>query len=220
MSNSTAQLNLREPEQLNWDEAFKGRTYQEPPPALGPDDKYIQYQGKVVAIKPSDPEDGYLNYQIDLVLVNAGKYDGVQVRTWASTKPFMSKNRETGELTPVKGNPNGLAKALRGAGLTSKPQSNSAYEAAIQQLVGKSVPFVLDWEAKNRDTGEVVRGFNAFPVVPDNPGTRKAILKAGDVVAELDSKGKPTGATRTIQSEVMFANPRFKYFQDPPQKVR
>jgi hypothetical protein len=44
-------------------------------------------------------------------------------------------------------------------------------------------------------------------------GVRKAILKAGDVINTIDNKGQITGTT-TVKPEVLFANPRVKYFQD------
>lgn len=222
MSNDTAQQNLSEPLQLDWDSAFKSGSYEPPPPAQGPDGKYITYYAKVVEIKPSNPEIGsdgkaYLNYQIDMKLVNSGSFDGRELRTWASTKTFARKDAD-GNLVPMKGNPNALAKFLRSAGLTARPQSNSEYQAAIKLVNGKALPITLDWEAKNRDTGEVVRGFNNFPDDPDRPGQRKSILKTGDVVTERDHKGQITG-TRSVTSEVLFANPRLKYFLDPTPKV-
>jgi len=213
MSNDIAQQNLKEPEQLDWDSAFSGSKYQAPPPAVGQDGKAIVYYGVVKEAKQTDADEGYLNFQMDLSLTRAGSYDGVRVRTWASTRPFQRKNRETGALEPVKGNPNKLGSFLKAAGLQAKPQTNSEYIASVKSINGRAIPFTLDWEAKNKDTGEVVRGFINFPDDPERPGQKKSILRAGDVVTERDSKGVITG-TRTIQSEVLFANPRVKYFQD------
>lgn len=215
LSNDMAQQNLKEPEQVDWDTAFAGSKYAPPPPALGADGKAIVYRGTVVEAKQSDADEGYLNYQIDLKFVAP---EGARVRTWASTRPFMRKNRDTGELEPVKGNPNKLASFLRGAGLQAKPQTNSEYVASVKAVNGKAIPFTIDWEARSKDTGEVVRGYLSFPEDPERPGQRKSILKRGDVVNEVDNRGNITG-TKIVQSEVLFANARLKYFQDPTPKV-
>lgn len=216
MSNDTAQVNLKEPEQLDWETAFSGSKYTPPPPAKGPDGKYITYFGQVVEVKPSDPDQGYLNYQVDLKFTRAGSLDGKQIRTWCSTRPFQKK--VNGELVPVKGNPNSLAKLLRAAGLQAKPQQNSEYQAAVRMINGKAIPFTLDWEARNKDTGETIRGYEAFPDDTERPGQKKTILKAGDTYNEVDSKGNITG-TGEVKSEVLFANARIKYFQDAAPKV-
>lgn len=217
--NDMAQTGLREPEQLDWDTAFKGSTYSAPPPATGADGKPIVYYGQVVEAKESNPDQGYLNYQVDLKLTKAGQYDGTRVRTWVSARPFMKRNA-AGELEPIKGNPNSLAKFLRSAGLQAKPQTNSEYAASVKAVNGKALPFTIDWVAKNKDTGENVRGFANFPDDLERPGQKKSILRAGDVVTERDNKGVITG-TRIITSEIMFANAQLRYFQDAtPKAVR
>lgn len=215
--NDLAQTGLREPEQVDWDNAFKGSTYSAPPPAFDASGKPIVYYGQVVEAREADKnDDGYLQYQVDLKIVKSGQYDGTKLRTWISTRPFMKRN-VAGELEPIKGNPNSMAKFLRSAGLQAKPQSNSEYVASIKAVNGKALGFTIDWEAKNRDTGEVVRGYACFPDNTEFPGTKKSILKAGDVVTERDKKGNVTG-TRAISSEIMFANARLKYFQDATPK--
>ena len=214
MSNDIGQTGLREPERTDWDTAYSGSKYQAPPVTEGPDGKSITFYGKVVEAKLAEnSDDGYLNYQIDIKVT--GNEDARPLRAWVSTKPFMKRNA-SGELEPMKGNPNSLARFLRSAGLQAKPQTNSEYIASVKAVNGHQIPFTADWEARNKDTGEVVRGFRAFPLNPD--GTRKTILKAGDTVNEVDKKGNITG-TRTVTSEVLFANLRVKYFQDPTPSV-
>lgn len=200
-----AQQNLKEPEKVDWDSAFKGSSYTPPPPALGPDGKPIVYQAKVADIKETEGkglDEGYLNFQIDLKLVGNG-VDGTPVRTWVSTRTFTKKQPD-GSYVNVKGNPNSLAKFLNAAGLQAKPSSNSEYRAAVKMVNGKSIPLTLDWEARNAETGERVKGYELFPEDPERPGTKKAILKAGDIL---------TNET-PVQSEVLFANARVKYFQN------
>lgn len=212
-TNDLAQQNLKEPEQLDWESAFKSSKYEVPPPALGPDGKPIVYYATTSEVKESDADQGYLNFQIELSLTRSGTFDGRRVRTWASTRPFQRRDKETGQLTPLKGNPNALAKFLRAAGLQAKPQTNNEYRATVRAVNGKAIGFTIDWEARNKDTGETIRGYNAFPDDPDRTGQKKAILKAGDVYNELDQKGNIIGQ-KTVQSEILFANARVKYFQD------
>jgi hypothetical protein len=222
MANDTAQMNLREPDKTDWDNYNAGSKFMAPPPALDEAGNMIVYTGVIEGIKEEanqyavDKEgNAYLNYTFDPIrLVGAGVYDGYTIRfTSASLKPF-EKNGE-----PIKGNPSKLGNALRSAGMTSKPQTNAEWRAAVNQLKGKKVMFTIDWEAKNKEAGEVVKGFLAFPTDPDRPGTRKAILKAGDTVTERDNKGNVLGH-QTISSEVMFANARLKFFKDPPNQAR
>jgi hypothetical protein len=216
-TNDIAQQNLREPEQVDWDNAFSGSKYQAPPPALGPDGKPITYFGTLKEVKQADPDQGYLQFQMDLNLVRSGSHDGTRLRTWVSTRPFMKRNRETGELEPIKGNPNSLAKFLRAAGLQAKPQTNAEYAASVKAVNGKAIGFTIDWEARNKDTGEIIRGYKSFPVDPAT-GVAKSILKKGDTYNEVDSQGNIVGV-KVVESEILFANPRIKYFQDATPKV-
>lgn len=205
----TSQLNLREPEQCDWDTAYSGSKYVAPPPALGPDGKAITYEGTIKEAKVVDPDEGgFLNYQFDIEISN-----GSRSRVWASTRPF-TKDDGTGTRVAIKGSPNKLGSLLRSAGLQAKPQTNADYQASVRAIISqnKKVRFTLDWEANNKDTGEKIKGFNAFPVEPSTGG-RKPILKAGDTVNLLDPKGQIIGTT-TVKSEVLFANARVKYFQD------
>lgn len=220
-NNDISQQNLKEPDQVDWDNAFTASKYTPPPPAIGPDGKEIVYHGKVAEIKETQGyglDKDHLNFQIDLVLTNSGSYDGQRVRTWVSNRTFQRRNPETGEFENLKGNPNALAKFLRSAGVSAKPQTNSEYRAAVRAVNGKSIPFTIDWEAKNKETQETVRGYVNFPEDPERPGQKKSILKAGDVVQERDRDGNVTGE-KVISSEVLFANPRVKYFQAATPKV-
>jgi len=212
-TDNVAQTNLKEPERVDWDNY--GKTYQAPPPALGVDGNPIVYYGVVESPTTTDADEGYLNVLLDPIkLTRAGSYDGYTIRfTRASVKPFQ-KNGE-----PIKGNPNKLANFLRACGLQVKPQTNADYTAAVNAAKGKAFGFTIDWEAYNKDTGERVKGFTNFPEDPDRPGQRKSILKRGDVIVERDSKGNITG-TRTVDSEVLFANARLRYFKDATPKVR
>jgi hypothetical protein len=217
MTDSISQQNLKNPEQVDWDSLGKTSKYQAPPPALGPDGKPITYHGKLTEIKLADPDQGFLQYMLTFKLLRSGPYDGLVLRTWVSTRPFMRKNKDTGELEPIKGNPNSFAKMLKAAGLQAKPQTNDQYEASIKQVLNKDLSFTTDWTAKNKDNGEVVQGYKSFPEDPLNPGSRKSILRAGDTYSVYDREGNLI-ETKTVTSEILFANSRIQYFQDSTPK--
>lgn len=217
-TNDLSQMNLKEPAQVDW-EAPTGSSYQAPPPAAGPDGKAIVYYGVAAEIKETDPDDGYLNVLLDPIkVVRNGTYDGYQIRfTRCSTKPFMKKDAE-GVLQPMKGNPNRLANFLRSTGVAGKPQQNSEYRSSIKAVTGRPFPFTIDWEAYNKDTGERLKGYQNFPDDPERPGQKKSILKKGDIAILRDNKGNQTG-TMVVESEVLFANARLRYFQDAAPKA-
>lgn len=215
MSNDIAQINLREPEQVDWEHYSSGSTYQAPPPALGNDGKPIVYYGLLRGFKEADKsDDGYLNLILDPIeITRSGAFDKTLLKfTRASVKPFQ-RNGEN-----IKGNPNKLANFLRAVGLQVRPQTNEDYLAAVKASLNKPFAFTIDWEGYNRDTGEAIRGFLSFPEDSERPGQRKSILKRGDLYNITDVKGAITG-TGVVQSEIVFANARVKYFNDATPKV-
>lgn len=215
MANDTAQMNLKEPERTDWDNYNTGGSnYSAPPPALGPDGKPIIYHGVAGEVKETTPDEEMLNYLIDPIKITDQTYAGKEIRfTRASLKPF----KRNGE--PMKGNPSKLGNFLRSAGLQAKPQTNSEWRAAVGMTKGKTFAFTIDWEAYNKDTGESVKGYLNFPEDPDRPGQRKSILKRGDKVVERDAKGNVTGV-KEVESEVLFANARLRYFVDAAPRVK
>lgn len=212
--NQTAQMNLREPDRTDWDNYNTGgSSYSAPPPAMGPDGKPIVYRGTVGEAKETTPDEELLNYLLDPIRITDAAYAGKEIRfTRASVKPF----KRNGE--PMKGNPSKLGNFLRSAGLQAKPQTNSEWRAAVAAAKSKPISFTIDWEAYNKDTGESVKGYLSFPEDPERPGQRKSILKKGDMIIERDAKGNVTG-TRTVESEVLFANARLRYFVDATPRV-
>lgn len=210
----TAQMGLREPDRTDWDNYSTGSSYQPPPPALGPDGVAITYYGVAEGLEETKPDNELLNFLIDPIkIVRSGGQDGKTLRfTRASVKPFEKNG------APIKGNPSKLGNYLRACGIQAKPQTNSEWRAAVAASKGKVFPFTIDWEAYNSATGESVKGYLNFPEDPERPGQRKSILKAGDVVTERDRKGNVTG-TRVVESEVLFANARLRYFVDAAPKV-
>lgn len=213
-----AGLNLKEPEQIDWDNYNPGSKYVAPPPAKGADGKYLTYFGQIPqTVGETDTlgvtkDEGYRTFLIDPIkIVKSGTADGYQLRfSRVSTKPFAGKDGK-----PI--NANGVGNFLRAASILAKPQKNSEYEAAVKATRGRVVPLTVEWFARNKDTGEQVRGYDNFPEDPDRPGQKKSILKAGDVVLVRDKAGVVIGQ-QVIKSEVMFANAQLRYFQDPNKK--
>lgn len=209
-----AGTSLKEPVKLNWDELGKGSTFQAPPPAIGPDGKAITYLVQLpnTVGDPSQidvTDDGYRRYSMGpLRIVKSGNgADGYEIKFYSTTlRPFTDK--KTGE--PLEGRKAGnlTASILKAAGINQTPQTTAQYDTAVKMLRGKTVPVTIEWTAKNRDTGETVDGFTSFPFDPDRPGQRKAILKAGDRLAN----------DLPVTSEVLFANARVKFIQNPNRK--
>jgi len=208
MSDS-AQTNLREPDQMNWDKHNAGSKFQAPPDALGPDGKPLIYKAQLPTTLGTPPtlgatDEGYRSFEVGpLKLVQNGNgADGYEIRFYTvNVKKFV--NRRTQEPMEV----SSASKVIRAAGVTARPQKNAEYEAAMRQAAGRVIQITLDWRAKDQQTGEEVVGFENFPIDPAT-NKRKAILKKGDVL--------PDG--RIIASEVLFANARVKYVIDPTRK--
>lgn len=217
--NDIAQVKLREPEQADWDNWGKGSSYTPPPAAKDAAGQFIVYYAtvggateKASEYAVDDEGNFYLNYLLEPFTISDGPAKGYALRfTEVNLKPFTKL--VNGERVPVKGNFHSLGNYLRACGLTAKPQTNEQYRAAIRASLNKRFPFVGDWEARNKDTGEKIQGYLNFPDDTERPGQKKAILKSGDVYNELDSKGNVIGQ-KVVQSEILFANPRLKYFQD------
>lgn len=215
MSTDIAQTGLREPLQTDWENLGKSSAYTPPPPASDASGKPIVYYGTAVITQAEPTRDGYLQFLLDPIkLTRSGAADGYQIRfTRVSTAPFL----KGGE--PMKGNPNKLAQFIKACGVTAKPQSNAEYAAAVKAVAGKVFPFTISWEAYNKETGESIKGYENFPDDPERPGLKKSILKAGDLIVERDAKGNITG-TKNVQSEVLFANARLRFFQDPSRGAK
>jgi len=209
-----AQTGLQEPQQIDWDNYNTGSSYVPPVPALDSNNKPLVYHGKVVTANEIDPDRGFLQYLFDpITITSPNGVNGQEVRfTRVSTRPFMKKDGN-GDLQPIKGNPNQLANFLRACGGGARPQTNEEYRASVKAALSRSFDFTIDWEAYNKDTGETIRGFLAFPLDGERPGQRKSILRNGDIYNVVDKQGNIIESA-TVQSDVLFANARLKYFRD------
>ncbi len=204
----TDTIKLNEPEQTNWD-ASVGSKYQAPPPAKDVTGKYITYFAQLPQTVGGPDTfdvttDNYRRYQLGpLTLVKSGPYDGHTIRFYSTTlRPMIDK--KTGKPKDI----NSTTLLLKAAAINARPQKTAEYDAAIKLAKGRIIPVTLEWSAKNRDTGEEVDGFDLFPMDPDRPGQRKAILRQGDILSNGTS----------VRSEVLFANARVRFVQDPTRK--
>lgn len=188
---------LNEPNQVDWDKVG-GSSYIPPPPAQDATGHNIVYMGQLpTTIVEESDDDNFRQYVLDPIKLvkNGAGVDGYTIKfTRVGLKPWKNGN-------------NGTALLLKGAGVGAKPQTTAEYDTAMKTVRGKIVPFTIDWEARNKETGETVRGFNSFPEDPTRPGQRKSILKQGDTY--LDQDGTP----QTVKSEVLFANARVRFFE-------
>jgi len=223
--NDIAQVKLAEPAQVDWDNYGKGSAYIPPPPAVDASGKLIPYYAvvekaveKASEYAVDDEGNFFLNFALDPFKITEGEAKGYTLKfVEVSTKPFTKSGPDNTRI-PIKGNPNQLANYLRACGLTAKPQTNDQYRAAVKASLNKRFAFVGDWEARNKDTGEIIKGYINFPDDPDRPGQKKTILKQGDFYQVRDRNGSVTD-TRRVEAEVMFANFKFKYFNDPTRTV-
>lgn len=213
----TAGLNLNQPPKIDWDNYNPGSKYTPPPVPVGPDGKKIVFSGQVGGIKPTEDQENNRQYILDPIkLVKMGSgVDGYEIRfTFVGTQPFF-KTLPDGTKKPLNASP--VGNVLRAGGVTAKPQTVPEYDAAMNLVKGRVIQFTADWEARNKETGETVRGYENFPEDPERPGQRKAILKAGDTYTVRDRDGNVT-ETKTVQSEVLFANLKARFFVDPNRK--
>lgn len=190
--------NLAEPTQVDWDKVGGG-SFTPPPAAKDASGNYIKYFGKLpLNITEDVDNDQYRTYTLDPIkIVQSGEADGYELRfSRTSLKPFKNGNNSTAIL-------------IKAAGISAKPQKTAEYDSVIKQVKGKVVPLTLDWVARNKDTGEQVRGYENFPDDPTRPGKKKAILKAGDTYKDAD------GNEQVVQSEVLFANAQLRFFEIP-----
>lgn len=194
----TNQMSLREPEQTDWDKVG-GSKYTAPPPAKDTTGRYIIYTGQLPSKIPTDQtdDDGYRVYLLDPVKLvkNGNGIDGVEIRfARVGLRPFKNGN-------------NSAALLIKAAGVGAKPQKTAEYDKAVQMVAGKVAPFTIDWEARDKNSGELVRGYDNFPEDPLRPGFKKAVLKAGDTYRDAN------GEEQVVQSDVLFANARIRFFE-------
>lgn len=198
-----AGLNLRQPDPINWEQHDKGSNYQPPPPALGPDGKEIIYTG--VLTQPAVPDvtdEGFRKYVMGPIkIIKSGNgADGYLLKFFEPSVKLFSNGKQSK-----------VSLLLRSAGIMGQPQTNAEYDAALAQIKPGSRPFqfTIDWEARNKDTGEQIRGYKNFPDDPQRPGYKKAILHAGDTYTDAN------GTQQVVKSDVLFANGRIAFPRTP-----
>lgn len=205
----TTQTDLKSAPKTDWDNYNPGSTYQAPPVPVETDGTTLRkFFGTlpIPTVDDTNTDEGFLQFLLDPIVLakNGAGIDGYTIRfSRASVKHFT--NRKTGKEI----NASGAGNVLRSVGIQARPQTNDEFKAAMKLVGGKIGTFTLDWFARDKDSGEVVRGYQNFPNDPDRPGSKKAILRAGDTYTDRD------GATQVVKSEVLFANAVVRYWVDP-----
>lgn len=209
---SDASMNYKQPDQVDWSNFNPPSKFVAPPVPLDAKGNPIVFQGTLPKeCKTEEDKDGYMQFVVDPITLK----NGYEIRfTRASTKLFERK-MANGEVK--KQNANKIGTLLKSASIQARPQTNEEYIAAVKAAGGRTAHFTIDWSAYNKDNGESVDGYLAFPEDPERPGQRKAILKQGDTYHVVDRKGNII-ETKTVISEVLFANARIRYFVDPARK--
>jgi hypothetical protein len=211
MKTDLSTLNLKQPDQIDWNNFNPQSSYQAPPPVEDATGKRIVYTGTLPKELTFDgTNEGYLQAHLDPIVLQGPNGAGQQLRfTKVNVKAFTKNGKVL--------NVSSFGKFLRAAGSKATPMTNEQYTLAAQQVAGKPVKFTIDWEAYNKDTQENIKGYRAFPEDPQRPGQRRTILHAGDVYNLLDNKGNVIGQD-TVKSEIIFANARIKNFIDGEAK--
>ncbi len=154
MCADVAQLELIEPEQINFDKYEDGNKSFAPPP----DGRYF---ARVPVFPMSDVDSevwqstkaGQFMVQVDpLELVD--KSYSVRFTKLSATK---YKNREG----------NAILDFIRGCGLDLRPQTIAEYKQALRQCSGRTVQFGLIWEAYNKADQTTLKGMENFPTGED-----------------------------------------------------
>mgnify|MGYP001589396134 CR=1 FL=1 len=155
---------LNEPNQVDWDKVG-GSSYTPPPPAQDASGKNIVYFGQLpTTIVEETDDDNYRQYGLDPIKLvkNGNGVDGYTIRfTRKGLKPFSNGG-------------NGVASLIKGAGITTKPQTTADYDKAMVAARGRVVPFTIDWEAKNKQRAREVKarrdaGVEAVPKDNNTP---------------------------------------------------
>lgn len=198
---SIAGLNLKQPAAIDWSNFHTGSKYQVPPPAKTDKGQYVTYQAK---LGPTVGQDATLDADDDgNLVVKAGPVTlaGGYVVTFYDVSTRQFTNKKTGE--PI--NANSLGKLFKACGVQGKPQTNNEYIQFAKACANKNLSVCIDWRAKNKDTGEEIKGYENFPDDPKRPGEKMAVIPAGTQL--------PDG--RVTTSEVLFANAVIKFVNLP-----
>jgi len=148
MSTDISQLNLQEPDQIDWagyqlQSTGGGKAI---PPAG-------TYQGAAPSTFDYQDKDGKLVVLMDPITILGPTNAGYALRfTRVSTKKYSNRN-----ASPA-------GDYLKAQGVPSQPRTNQDYVDAVESTAGRPFQFDLDWEAWDKETQETLaKGMDAFP---------------------------------------------------------
>jgi hypothetical protein len=158
MAADVSQLNLREPDLINFDKYQDGGNSFTPPP----EGKYFGQVSPITDEAFGATGEGYLKLTVpEITIVNAQTGNGYKVKyTQLSSKKYAK--REGSQFLDF----------LRAAGIAARPTSNEELKSAAKMASGRVVQFQLIWEAYDKNTKQSTSGYENFPVDPADASKR------------------------------------------------
>ena len=179
-----SQLNLAQPDSINWDEYQDGGKGFAPPPA----GRYWGIAPESFTFKPT--QERKLMAVIDPITIAPGQEGaGYQVRfSNASVKKFEKRE---GSM---------LGDYLRSHGIVSQPRTNEEYAALVESTAGRQFEFMLNWEAYCKQCQTTAaKGFKNFP--NDGNGGKVSKIKCPHCDTEVYANGKATAFISAVGGE-------------------
>lgn len=170
-----SQLSLQAPDSIEWDQYQSSGEFMPPPPKG-------KYMGQApTAFAFGGTAKGQLSVTIDPIVIQGPTSQGYKVRfTRASVTRWPNK---MGSM---------LGDYLRSNGVVAQPQTNEEYVSLVEATSNRVFPFLLDWEAYDKETGETTKGYDSFP--SDGNGGRIPYIITND--------GRKVYANARVQSFV------------------
>jgi hypothetical protein len=151
-----SQLNLSEPDPIEWDDYKDAGTF-EPPPNKG---RYVAASG---GIKVGATKAGKLSFDISPVTIIGPTSAGYELR-YVNQSVTRYKNRNGSQVGDF----------LRACAVVGQPKTNQDYIDLMQNTVGRPFTFEGDWEAYCKEDDLTIKGQEKFPKHED--GTTEASI--------------------------------------------
>lgn len=188
-----SQLELDEPQQIDWTDVDTGSDYHVPPVPVEADGK----TRVVFTIGPLPRPKFKADRNKKLMAV----FEGVQVQGSDHKIGFYNVSTTLFPNRDKTGTRNVSAAAILflACGVRIDPQNNDEYQAAFLACEGRTFQAKGDWRAHSTATDETIAGYQNFPVDPKDPTRRLAVVPAGSVYKDKN------GMEKVLRAEVVFA---------------